>query len=114
MNFEKRIGKISEISVGLGGYQGVMLGLSVKLESTKGSWCVNDFKGFWGPDIERTESTKWTESDRLNGYSDTMALIGKLLKEAGKTTVAELRGTPVEVEFNGNMLSSWRILTEAI
>ena len=114
MSNEKRIGKITKISVGFGGYQDAMLGLSVTLESTRDSWGVGDFKGFWGPDIKHTPSTKWTEAERRNAHADTMLFIGSLLKDANVATVEGLVGIPVEVEFGGNMLKSWRILTEAI
>lgn len=111
-NMETKIGKIRKIAVGLGGYQDVMLGLSVSLEG-KG-WGVNDFKGSWGPDIAHSESCKWTEADRRNVHADTMNLIGQLLQDAKKSTVDQLQGVPIEATFDGNILKSWRILTEVI
>jgi hypothetical protein len=111
---EKKIGKITEISVSFGGYQDAMLGLSVTLGSDKGSWGVGDFKGFWGPDIKHSASCKWSEQSRRDAHADTMLFIGELLFAAKKRKVEELRGVPVEVTFEHNMLKSWRVLTEAI
>ena len=41
----KELGKIKSISLGFGGYDDCMLGLSVTLEM--GGSCVGDFKGWW-------------------------------------------------------------------
>jgi hypothetical protein len=109
---EIKIGKIKSISVGFGGYQGAMLGLSVELGGK--SWGVCDFKGSWGPDISHSEHCKWTEESRREAHADTMTLIGKLLKDANKNCVTELQGVPVEVLLDRNTLNSWRILTEVI
>lgn len=111
---EKRIGKIQKISVGFGGYQDAMLGLSVDLGSDREAWGVGDFKGFWGPDIEHSERCKWSEQSRRDAHADTMLFVGTLLRDAKKNHVEELRGVPVEVTFDGNALKSWRILTEVI
>ncbi len=110
---EKRLGKITSVRFGLGGYQDAMLGLSIGLGD--GSWGVSDFKGQWDAEsIKRSEYTKWTEEDRDRGYSDTMRYLSKLLKEASVNNVADLKGIPVEVTFDGNLLKEWRILTEVL
>jgi hypothetical protein len=36
------------------------------------------------------------------------------LKDAKVNSVDELKGKPVEVTFDGNMLKEWRILTEVL
>lgn len=110
---EKKLGKIKEVRFGLGGYQHAMLGLTVSL-GTDG-WGVGDFKGSWDAEtIKRTESTKWTEEERSKGYDETMRYLSKLLKDAKVDSVDKLKGVPVEVTFDGNMLKEWRILTEVI
>lgn len=43
-----------------------------------------------------------------------MRFISKLLKEAKVDEVYQLKGKPVEVTFEGNMLKEWRLLTEVI
>ena len=110
---EKRLGKITSVRFGYGGYQDAMLGLSVSLGD--GSWGVGDFKGNWDAElIKHTEHTKWTEEDRSKGYDETMRFLSKLLKEAKVDTVDKLKDIPVEVTFDGNLLKEWRILTEVI
>lgn len=110
---EKRLGKITSVRFGLGGYQDACLGLSVSLGD--GSWGVGDFKGTWDAEsIKRSEYTKWTEEDRSKGYDETMRFVSKLLKEAKVDSVDKLKDIPVEVTFDGNMLKEWRILTEVI
>jgi hypothetical protein len=110
---EKRLGKITSVRFGHGGYQDAMLGLSVSLGD--GSWGVGDFKGNWDAElIKHTEHTKWTEEDRSKGYNETMRFVSKLLKEAKVDTIDKLKNIPVEVTFDGNLLKEWRILTEVI
>jgi hypothetical protein len=43
-----------------------------------------------------------------------MRYVSKLLKDAKVSSVDELKGKPVEVTFDGNMLKEWRILTEVL
>ena len=109
-----KIGKIKSISFGFGGYQDAMLGLSIQLGSDKDSWGVHDFKGGWGPQIEWSDRCKWTEADRAAQYAECVRFIGKLLTEANKDDMSRLVNVPVEVQFDGNTLKSWRILTEVI
>lgn len=40
--------------------------------------------------------------------------VKKVLQSAGKNYVSQLKGVPVEVTFEGMVLSSWRVLTEVI
>ena len=110
---EKKLGKITSVRFGLGGYQDAMLGLSVQLGD--GSWGVGDFKGTWDAEsIKRSEYTKWTEEDRSKGYDETMRYLSTLLKEAKVDSVDKLKGIPVEVTFDGMLLQEWRILTEVL
>ena len=110
---EKKLGKIESVSFGLGGYQGTMLGLHVTLGD--GSWGVSDTKGNWDSEqIECSDHCKWTESDRDEWFAEIMRYVSKLLKDAKVSSVDELKGKPVEVTFDGNMLKEWRILTEVL
>lgn len=108
----KKLGRIEKVSFGYGGYQDVQFGLQVTLGD--GSWAVGSFNGGWSADIECTEHCKWTEADRDRAFSDTMRYVNGLLKDAKVKSVAELKDIPVEVEFDGNTLKSWRILTEVL
>ena len=109
----KELGKIKSVEIGEGGYQDAMFGISFTLGGD--SWGVGDFKGYWRPEqIDVTEYTQWTEKDRSKVFDETMRYISKLLHDAKKRFVSELKGVPVEVEFEGNALKSWRILTEVL
>ena len=44
---EKKLGKISNVRFGHGGYQDAMIGLSLTFEG-QGSWGVSDWKGGMG------------------------------------------------------------------
>jgi hypothetical protein len=106
---EKRLGKIESVKFGLGGYQDSQLGLSVTLGN--GGWGVSDFNGNWDAErIKWSEHCKWNEEDRTIGYSETMRYLSKLLNDS----VDKLKGIPVEVTFEGNILQEWRILTEVL
>ena len=107
------LGKIDRFDIGIGGYQDAMMGVSITLKGNTG-WMVDDFKGTWGTSMKVTEYTRWTEEDRSKHFDDTMRFINKILTEAKKSRTQQLIGVPVEVTFNGNLLQSWRILTEVL
>ena len=110
---EKRLGKIESVSFGLGGYQGAMLGLHVTLGD--GSWGVGDSSANWDAEqISCSEHSKWSESDRDEWYAEIMRYVSKLLKDAKVDSVDKLKGKPVEVTLDGNLLKEWRILTEVL
>jgi len=110
---EKRLGKIESVSFGLGGYQGAMLGIHFSLGAD--GWGVNDSKANWDAEtISCSEHAKWTESDRDGWYAEIMRYVSKLLKDAKVDSVDKLKGKPVEVTFDGNILKEWRILTEVL
>jgi hypothetical protein len=110
---EKKLGKIESVRFGLGGYQDSQIGLSITLGD--GGWGVGDFKGNWDPErIKWSKNCQWTEEDRDKGYSETMRYLSKLLKDANVSSVDKLKGIPVEVTFDGNILKEWRILTEVL
>lgn len=111
---EKKIGKINKIRLGYGGYQDAQFGLTVELYSSKESWAVTDFKGFWSINTKCDKNCKWTEKDRDNSFANVMKLINTLLKESNKDSLDELKNVPVEVTFDGMTLKSWRILTEVL
>jgi len=110
---EKKLGKIQEVSFGLGGYQHAMLGIHVTLGNE--GWSVGDSKANWDSEqIKWTENTQWAESERDVFYAEIMRYVSKLLKEAKVDSVDKLKGKPVEVTFEGNTLKEWRILTEVL
>jgi len=109
----KKLGKIQDVSFGLGGYQGAMIGIHVTLGNE--GWSVGDSRANWDAEqIECTEYTQWTEEDRDGWYAEIMRYVSKLLEDAKVDSVDKLKGKPVEVTFEGNTLKEWRILTEVL
>jgi len=106
----KQIGKIQKISFGKGGYQDVEIGVSFTLGGK--AWGVNDFWGTFSD--ERPEFALWTEENRIKTLGETVMRLNKLLKDAKKRNIVELLNTPIEATFEGNLLKSWRVLTEVI
>ena len=108
----KKIGKIQKAECGHGGYQDAMIGFSFDLGSDKDGWGVGDFWGYWS--IERSESTKWTENDRIKALGEVVMKFAELLEKAKVDSIDKLEGKPVEVIFDGQTLKNWRILEEAL
>lgn len=110
---DKRLGKIQAIHVGMGGYQDAMFGVSFTLGGE--GWGVNDWWGFWSPSrMKRSEHCKWTEQERLDALTETFVRLDAVMNEAKVTEAHKLKGIPVEITFDGNTLSSWRVLTEVL
>ena len=109
----KFLGKIQHASFGDGGYQDVQFGVSFTLKTSGGS--VNTGKWEWNPEhIKVSEGTQWTECDRSHGFDNIMRYAARLMKEAKVKEFHKLVGTPIEAEFAGGSLKSWRILTEVL
>jgi len=109
----KQLGKISSIRLGIGGYQGSMLGLHICFELENSGICTTH--STW--DYETTEHTKhckWTAQSRLDKYADIMVRISKLLKDAKVQDISQLKGIPVEIKLDGLNFYSYRILTEVL
>jgi len=110
---EKRLGKIESVTFGHGGYQDVMIGINVTLSGS--GWGVCDSKSEWDAEIVKCDKfCKWTEAGRDKNYAEIIRFLSKLLKDAKVSSVEKLKGTPVEVTFDGNILKDWRVLTEVV
>lgn len=110
---ETRLGKISKVTFGLGGYQDACIGLHVTLEGA--GWGVGTSKDAWDANqIKWSEHCKWTETDRSKQYDEIVRYVSDLLHAAKVEDVESLRGKPVEATFDGMVLSSWRILSEVL
>lgn len=107
----KELMKISNVYVGFGGYQDACIGIWFTF-SGKAIGVSDGSNGFWSSKI--SHSTKWDEEDRVKYLGELMMKIVKWLQEAKVDRVEKLNGIPVEVTFDGNMLKSWRILTEVL
>ncbi len=103
------IGKIKSISLGHGGYQDAMIGVTFDLGGK--SWGVGDFWGYWS---QWSEGCKWTEDEQVIKLGEMVMKINRLLQDANVSDLNDLVGKPVQVEFEHNSLIDWRILTEAI
>ncbi len=110
---EKELGKIESVSFGLGGYQGSMIGVHFQF-SGKG-WGCGTTKSTWDAEsIKWSANCKWTENERDNEYAQIIRFVSKKLQEAKVTSVGQLKGIPVECEFENGALASWRILEEVL
>lgn len=102
----KKLGRISSARFGRGGYDDAMLGVSLTFTFDKAGG-VAEFKGTWrGVHAKRDE--------QLRVWGETVAWLDLILRDAKKDTIEDLVGTPVEITFDGNRMTSWRVLTEVI
>lgn len=110
---EKKLGKIRSVRFGHGGYQDACIGIHFDLGGE--GWGVMDSRSAWDANIiQHSEHTKWTEEDRDKEYTEIVRYISDLLKDAKVSSIDKLKGVPVEVAFEGQVLKKWRILTEVI
>jgi len=105
-----KLGKIRSVKFGFGGYQDAQFGVWFTLGGD--CWEVGDGSGVWQKDAD--ENTKWTQEDKEKEMIKIMKYISDLLYQAKVSEVHELEGKPVEIEWNGKCLKSWRLLTEVI
>ena len=94
----KLLGKITNVSLGFAGYQGVEFGLTLEMEFGD-TWCQK----FQGDFKDLT-----FKNDRL------LLHIQKLLLDSKKQEIKELKGVPVEGTFKNDCLVDFRVLTEVI
>lgn len=106
---EKRLGKIRSVRFGSGGYDDAMFGFSFDLGGD--GWGVGDFWGTWS---NRSEGAMWTIEDQNKHFLEAMLRVKSIMKDAKKDDFSKLSGVAIEVSFDGNILSSWRILTEVV
>ncbi|MDH4263948.1 MAG: hypothetical protein OEV78_12990 [Spirochaetia bacterium] len=110
---EKKLGKITNIKFGIGGYQDAMLGLHYSFSGD--GWSADSSESAWDCElIKWSINCKWSESDRDKQYTDIMRSVSKLLKQAKVDSVDKLKNIPVEVLFENYALKSWRILEEVL
>lgn len=105
----KELGKIKQLSLGMGGYQDAMFGFSFTLEGV--AWGVQDFWGTWATHYE---SCKWTVEEQNSQFIEALLKVKKLMEIAKVNNFEKLRNIPIEAEFSENKLVSWRILEEVL
>ena len=110
---DKELGKITHVEFGLGGYQDCMIGIHFAFGG-KG-WGVSFTKSMWDPNkIEHSDNHRWTEEDRDKTFAEIKRYISDILHQSKVGSVSELKGIPVEIEFENGAIKDWRILTEVI
>jgi len=107
-----KIGKIRKIKFGYGGHDGAMWGVTFEFGSDTGGWGVTDFWGFWA--FPPSSHAKWTDDERLKNYGDTSNRLLGICETAKVKDINDLVDIPVEIEFENNTISGWRILEEVI
>lgn len=105
-----QVGVISSVRFGFGGYQEAMLGLTLNFDF-KGSGVSTFESAGW---LDHSPNAKWSLSDRAELRNELCDKLVKVMRQAKVDDVSKLKGKPVECEFEGNMLKTWRILEEAI
>lgn len=113
MTERKELGKIQSADFGFGGRDNVMFGAAFTLGGE--SWAVQDFWGSWAPShVKVNGHMQWTELDRSKWHDEQIRRIEALMYSAKKRHFKDLVGVPIEVTFDGNLLKSWRVLTEVL
>lgn len=110
---KKCLGKIIDVKFGLVGYQECNLGIALLFyfDGSEGY----KMKGFWDSNCVKWDSDcKWTEEDRSKHFDETMRYISDLLFKSKVDDVYKLKGIPVEVEVEENIVKSFRILEEVL
>ena len=107
----KELGKIKSVTIGYCGYQDGEIGFQFTLGGENWnvvapaySACASD------PD----ERCKWTKEDQLEALGTAWLSIRDLIRDAKVKDVRKLVGIPIEATFDGQLLKSWRILSEVL
>lgn len=107
---KKELGKIESVEYGLCRDRGFLMGITFVLKFP-GAGCVSANEVNMS---EHTEYCRWTIEDQNKQIVELMHYIKKLLTDAKVNKVSELKNIPIEATFDGNMLESFRILTEVL
>lgn len=108
---ETKLGKITEASFGLGGYQDIMMGASFTFEGA--GWAIAEFRGTWAD--PPSPQAQWTVESQTQLFADTTRWLKDILGKAKVKSLDQLVGVPVEVTIaNDGSLESWRVLTEVL
>ena len=101
------LGKIKAFSLGFNDRG--WFGWEVELETQGG----NVIDGRYVPSKYR-DTFAYSPEDWSHAHRDNYGALYTLMDSAGVTRTEQLVGKPVEVEYEGNMLKGWRILTEVL
>ena len=106
----KRLGKITRVAFGFGGYQDDMIG--VRWEFGGEGWATATFEGDWVG--ARSEGVKWTEEDRLRNLGTLVMRLSSILLAAKKSDLSKMVDVAIEAKFEDRVLVEWRVLTEVL
>ena len=115
-NISRKLGHISKVEFGIGGYNEGEIGLSVTLSGPdENLWgCISTKMAWDYCRVKHAHYCKWTEEERGDQYVEIVRYISTLLKDAKVNSLSELKGKPIEATFEGMMLVDWRVLTEVL
>lgn len=102
----KKLGKIETVKFGAGGYQDAMFGLTVSMVFGDQNTCTDNSLTAYVPEEG--------QSERHFQFAERMLQVVEIIKLAKVDDIGRLRGIPIEAEFDGNALVSWRVLTEVL
>lgn len=113
---QKELMKIDSVQFGFGGYQDAQFGLFLTFRAKNigvatcvlGGWSYSHIK-----DPER-DNCRWSEKDRTERMLEMLKEIDKLLSTAKVGSVEQLKGKPVWVFFEHNIIQSWRLAEEIL
>lgn len=111
----KKLGKIASVKFGRGGYQDAMFGLTLGFEFGDESTAMLDRCHYLPKDeAEAVEAGKFNEVSATIAFAERMLEVATIMESAKVDDIGRLNGIPVEVEFEGNTLKNWRVLTEVL
>lgn len=104
----KFLGKIQSVTLGFDdrGWFGPMFDLRFD-----GASSVGDSRTI--PPVYK-DTFSYTPEEWAEKLRDDYAFIYVAMRDAGVSDFNKLAGTPIEVEIEGNMLKSWRVLKEVL
>ena len=106
---KKKLGKISSVKFGIGGYQEAQMSFDLTFDMNGTS--VGTGFGFWA---DWDHNCEWSLADQKTCFAEMVEFIRDTLRKAKVTEVHELLGIPVEVTLDGNTFKSFRILEEVL
>ena len=105
----KEFGKITKVTLGTGGYQDAKFGFFFEIE-----YGIHTTYDFWGTWTEMPTLAKYSEDEWKEAYKEAILRVKRIMTEAKVKEFSKLVGIPVELTFDGERMTGWRILTEVL
>lgn len=106
----KKLGKISSIKLGRGGYQDAMFGLTISF-SFDVCCGIGTFIGTWET---RSKHAQYSVEQWEKQMLDVFVKIKELMHDAKVDDFNKLVGVPVEITLENDTFKDFRILTEVL